>query len=39
MRRWRSPGEEVKEGGEGDKGMAKMVLHGKAAWLVRVCKT
>ena len=31
--------EEMKQGGEGDEGMTKMVLHGEAAWLVRVCKT
>ena len=29
-------GEEMKQGNEG---VAKMVLHGEAAWLVRVCKT
>jgi hypothetical protein len=29
-------GEEMKQGNEG---VAKMVLHGQAAWLVRVCKT
>ena len=32
-------GEKVKQGGEGDEGMTKMVLRGKAAWLVRVCNT
>jgi len=31
--------EGVKEGVKGEEGMVTMVLHGKAAWLVRVCKT
>ena len=31
--------EEMKQGVELEEGVAKMVLHGEAAWLVRVCKT